>query len=103
MKIDTARELTLEISAALSKAIPQFTFEARSYGIAVKDRPSADYLTRIKQRRLESGLSLADLAAKCETGAQTIHRLENDQITVSVTWLYKIADALGIDARDLLV
>ena len=49
-------------------------------------------------------MTLDDVAQKCEppTTPQTIGRLETGTRTVSVGWLNRIANALGVDAEDLV-
>jgi hypothetical protein len=49
-------------------------------------------------------LTLDDVAKACKprTTAQTIGRLETGTRTVSVSWLNRIADALGVEASDLV-
>jgi len=61
-------------------------------------------ITRIREVRRARGLTLEDVAARCEppTTAQTIGRLETGTRTVSVKWLNRIAAALGVQASDLV-
>lgn len=61
-------------------------------------------LTRIREVRKAKGFTLADVAAQCTppTTAQTIGRLETGMRTVSVDWLNRIADALGVDPSELV-
>ncbi|HET8613708.1 MAG TPA: helix-turn-helix transcriptional regulator [Sphingomonas sp.] len=61
-------------------------------------------ITRIRDVRRAKGLTLAEVAARCEppTTAQTIGRLETGTRTVSVGWLNRIARALGVEAADLV-
>jgi transcriptional regulator with XRE-family HTH domain len=61
-------------------------------------------ITRIREVRRARGMTLDDVARKCEppTTAQTIGRLETGTRTVSVGWLNRIARALGVDAQDLV-
>ena len=61
-------------------------------------------ITRIREVRRARGLTLDDVAQRCEprTTAQTIGRLETGTRTVSVGWLNRIAKALGVDAQDLV-
>jgi len=61
-------------------------------------------ITRIREVRKTKGLTLDDVARACKppTTAQTIGRLETGTRTVSVGWLNRIADALGVDAADLV-
>ena len=55
-------------------------------------------LTRIREVRKATGLTLHEVAARCEppTTAQTIGRLETGTRTVSVAWLNRIAKALDV-------
>jgi len=60
--------------------------------------------TRIREVRKARGLTLADVAARCqpETTAQTIGRLETGLRTVSVGWLNRIALALEVEPSALV-
>ena len=61
-------------------------------------------ITAIREVRRAKGLTLDDVAQRCvpPTTAQTIGRLETGTRTVSVGWLNRIADALGVAAADLV-
>ena len=61
-------------------------------------------ITCIRQVRNAKGLTLLDVAERCDppTTAQTIGRLETGTRTVSVGWLNRIAAALGVKAADLV-
>ena len=61
-------------------------------------------ITRIREVRRARGLTLDDVARRCEptTTPQTIGRLETGARTVSVGWLNRIAKALGVKAQDLV-
>lgn len=61
-------------------------------------------ITRIREVRRARGMTLGEVARRCEppTTPQTIGRLENGTRTVSVTWLNRIAKALGVEAQDLV-
>ena len=61
-------------------------------------------ITRIREVRRARGMTLDDVARACEppTTAQTIGRLETGTRTVSIGWLNRIAQALGVDAQDLV-
>lgn len=61
-------------------------------------------ITTIREVRRAKGLTLEEVALRCEppTTAQTIGRLETGTRTVSVGWLNRIAAALGVDAADLV-
>jgi transcriptional regulator with XRE-family HTH domain len=66
------------------------------------ERPAM--ITRIREVRRARGLTLDDVARRCDppTTAQTIGRLETGTRTVSIGWLNRIASALGVDAQDLV-
>ena len=61
-------------------------------------------ITRIREVRRARKLTLHQVAARCEppTTPQTIGRLETGTRTVSVGWLNRIANALGVEAGDLI-
>lgn len=61
-------------------------------------------ITAIREVRRARRMTLDDVARACvpPTTAQTIGRLETGTRTVSVGWLNRIADALGVTAADLV-
>ena len=61
-------------------------------------------ISRIRDVRKAKGLTLDDVAGRCTppTTAQTIGRLETGMRTLSLGWLNRIADALGVDSAALL-
>lgn len=61
-------------------------------------------ITRIREVRKAKGMTLDDVARACSppTTPQTIGRLETGTRTVSVGWLNRIADALGVAANELV-
>jgi transcriptional regulator with XRE-family HTH domain len=61
-------------------------------------------ISRIREVRKAKGLTLDDVAKRCEppTTAQTIGRLETGTRTLSLDWLNRIAEALGVDSAALL-
>jgi transcriptional regulator with XRE-family HTH domain len=61
-------------------------------------------ITRIREVRRARGMTLDDVAQRCSppTTPQTIGRLETGTRTVSVGWLNRIAEALGVEAQDLV-
>lgn len=61
-------------------------------------------ITAIREVRRAKGLTLADVAERCDppTTAQTIGRLETGTRTVSVGWLNRIAKALEVEGGDLV-
>nr|WP_047168572.1 helix-turn-helix transcriptional regulator [Sphingomonas sp. Y57] len=58
----------------------------------------------IREVRRAKGMTLQDVADRCvpPTTAQTIGRLETGTRTVSIRWLNRIAEALGVDAAELI-
>lgn len=60
--------------------------------------------SRIRDVRKAKGLTLADVAERCTppTTAQTIGRLETGMRVLSLNWINRIADALGVDSSDLV-
>ena len=61
-------------------------------------------ITRIREVRRARRLTLDEVAQRCvpPTTPQTIGRLETGTRTVSVGWLNRIAEALGVEAQDLV-
>jgi len=61
-------------------------------------------ITRIRDVRRARKMTLQDVADNCRppTTPQTIGRLETGTRTVSVGWLNRIADALGVEAAELV-
>lgn len=61
-------------------------------------------ITRIREVRRARGMTLDDVARRCDppTTPQTIGRLETGTRTVSLAWLNRIAKALGVEAQDLV-
>ncbi len=61
-------------------------------------------ITRIREVRRARKMTLDEVAKACSppTTPQTIGRLETGTRTVSVSWLNRIAAALGVEASDLV-
>lgn len=61
-------------------------------------------INRIRQIRKQKGWTLQDLADACSppTTAQTIGRLETGMRNLSIKWMDRIADALGVDPEMLV-
>lgn len=61
-------------------------------------------ISRIRDVRMQQGLTLADVAARCDppTTAQTIGRLETGTRNLSLVWMNRIAAALGVEPEQLL-
>jgi transcriptional regulator with XRE-family HTH domain len=61
-------------------------------------------INRIRDIRKEKGLTLADVAARCDppTTAQTIGRIETGMRNLSLVWMNRIGAALGVDPQLLV-
>ncbi len=59
--------------------------------------------TRIREFRKERRWTLQDLARHVGTTAQTVQRLETENMTVSTDWLERFGEAFNIDPVQLLV
>jgi len=61
-------------------------------------------INRIRDIRLQKGLTLAEVAARCNppTTAQTIGRLETGMRNLSLVWMNRIAAALEVEPELLL-
>ncbi|WP_348657966.1 helix-turn-helix transcriptional regulator, partial [uncultured Thalassospira sp.] len=55
-----------------------------------------------KEMRKRCGLKLSDIAEAIGTTPQTVHRLENEQISLSTDWVEKIAAVLGVEPSYLV-
>ncbi len=58
--------------------------------------------TRIRELRKLRGLTLKELADRIGTTPQTVQRLETANMTVSTSWLEKIAAALNVEPAELI-
>lgn len=58
-------------------------------------------MNRVKEYRLQNGLSQAELAAQVEVARQTISLIENDRFNSSIELCIKLAKALGTDLNTL--
>lgn len=56
----------------------------------------------VKRKRTEQGWSQADLAEKVGNNFQNISRLERGEITPTLFWCYKLADAFSLSLPDLI-
>ncbi len=57
----------------------------------------------IKSIRLKKGIQQRDLAAWCDFEYSNMCRIESGRTNITIYNLCKIADALGVDIKDLLV
>ncbi len=63
------------------------------------DKKFGDY---IKKKRIVKGWSQSELASRVDNNFQNISRLERGEITPTLFWCYKLADALEIELHELL-
>jgi transcriptional regulator with XRE-family HTH domain len=59
-------------------------------------------MTRIRELRKLSGLTLKDLADAIGTTPQTVQRLETGSMTVSTDWLFRFAQVLRVQPSELI-
>ncbi len=61
-------------------------------------------INRIRDIRRQKGMTLADVAARCDppTTAQTIGRLETGMRSLSLAWMNRIGAALGVEPQLLV-
>jgi transcriptional regulator with XRE-family HTH domain len=70
--------------------------------IIMIDKTSQDIGKRIKQYRLNAGLSQVSLAEMSSIHSNTLARLERGQHRASNPTIEKLAKALGVTASDIL-
>ncbi|MDE2590619.1 MAG: helix-turn-helix transcriptional regulator [Patescibacteria group bacterium] len=56
----------------------------------------------VKKKRLEKGLSQKDLASAINNDFQNISRLERGNVTPTIFWCYRLADAFEMDMQDFI-
>ena len=61
-----------------------------------------EFGARIRARRKELGLSQAELAARLRMFQTAVSKMETGEREVTVTELQRLAEALGVDAADLI-
>lgn len=57
---------------------------------------------RVKEVRIEKGLSQAELAVRCKTSAQYLSQIENGKKQASLQILVTVAEVLGVSLNELL-
>jgi transcriptional regulator with XRE-family HTH domain len=57
--------------------------------------------SKVKKIREQKNLTQLDLSAKCGVDIRQIQRIENSEITTSISMAYIIAKSLGIPTGDL--
>lgn len=68
---------------------------------AKRNRRDAGFGSRIRQLRLERGLTLQQLAKRCELAASTISKVEQNQISPTYENVLRLADGLRVDVAEL--
>ena len=58
--------------------------------------------TKIREFRLEQGISQETLANDCDLDYSQVNRMELGKVNFSISYLYRIAKALSIEPKDLL-
>ena len=68
-----------------------------------KDELLLKYIgARIREIRIAKQISQEDLAGDCEVDYSQINRMELGKVNFSISNLYRIAKALGVDPKELL-
>ena len=57
---------------------------------------------RIRKERVRQDISQAQLAYELKTSIRQIQRIENGEINTGIVSLYKIAEALEVDIKELM-
>lgn len=57
---------------------------------------------RVKEVRIEKGLSQAELAVRCKTSAQYLSQIENGKKQASLQILVTVSEVLGVSLNELL-
>lgn len=56
----------------------------------------------LRRLRDSKGLSLNDLASRCQLDKSNISKIENGHFNLQLTKIFDLAEGLGIHAKDLL-
>ncbi len=56
----------------------------------------------MRKLREENGLSLRELAAKCDLDSSKISKMENGKTNLQLSSIFELAKALNLSAKDLL-
>lgn len=54
---------------------------------------------RISELRTEKGMSVIQLAERCDVSRQNIYKIEDGKYNVSIDILYKVCKALGVEIK----
>jgi len=66
------------------------------------DRLSVPYLPRLQRLRHEATMSQEELARRAGIARPTLSKLEAQQSRARISTVRKLADALGVEPKDLL-
>ncbi len=69
--------------------------------ISTKKAPALDVGTRIKQRRIQRGMSQKELAERLDLSPSFISQVESNQISPSLASFLQICDALGVSPAEI--
>lgn len=56
----------------------------------------------LKRIRESKGLSLREVASRCDLDNSNISKIENGQFNIQLSKIFELAKGLGVDAKDLL-
>lgn len=56
----------------------------------------------VKKKRIEKGWSQLELATRVENNFQNISRLERGEITPTLFWCYKLAEAFEVNLSEII-
>ena len=56
----------------------------------------------LRKQRESQGLSLSELAARCDIDKSNISKIENGRFNIQLTKIFELAKGLGVSPRDLL-
>jgi predicted transcriptional regulator len=59
------------------------------------------FAKNLKKARTKQGLSQEELAAKCDIAQSSIARIEMAKLNTTISTVFVIIDALGVDANEL--
>lgn len=61
-----------------------------------------EFGVQLKKLRMEQGLSIRELALRCDVDYGKISKLENNKVNVNLTTLFEIAEGLNVHPKKLL-
>ncbi len=79
------------------------TLQERNSIMQEKDKKRLEkFGTHLAKLRKKKGLSMRELAARCDVDYAKISKLENNKANVTLTTLIELAEGLGIHPKELL-